>query len=270
MIANWLVSGAAAQWLLTVGGIILVDIALSGDNALVIGAAASHLPRHQRTVALLWGGLGAAVFRILLTGIATELLLIPLLQTLGGVVILFIAIRMLIPEKEDAGAGRRAAEKLLPAILSILIADVTMSIDNVLAIGALAHGNLPLLVFGLLVSVGLLLLASALVAQIINRFWWLMDLAALILGYLAAQLVLQDPIVSRFFALTGWRATELTVGAVVFVGLVALVLRLTQARARRRKSPAATHTASARAETASETAETAESAQSAEGDRFPR
>jgi predicted tellurium resistance membrane protein TerC len=191
-------------------------------------------------------------------------LLIPLLQALGGVVILYIAIHMLLPEKEDANAGRRASEKLLPAILSILIADLTMSIDNVLAIGALAHGNLPLLVFGLLISVGLLLLASALIAQIISRFWWLMDLAALTLGYLAAQLVLQDPIVSRFFALTGWRATELTVGVVLFVGLVALALRLAQARTRHRRGAA--KAASAHAETTSLTSETAET----EGDRSPR
>src|SRR5512146_2702 len=100
MDANWLTNGLV-QWLLTLGGIILVDIALSGDNALVIGAAASRLPARQRTIALLWGGIFAAVLRIGLTGIATELLLIPLLQTVGAAVILFIAMRMLAPEKED-------------------------------------------------------------------------------------------------------------------------------------------------------------------------
>ena len=222
------------QWLLTIGGIILVDIALSGDNALVIGAAASRLPRRQRGVALLWGGLGAALLRIALTGIATKLLLIPLLQSLGAAVILFIAIRMLLPEKVDEETASRATDRLLPAILSILVADVSMSVDNVLAVGALAHGNLSLLVFGLVVSMALLLLASALVARLIAQFWWLMDLAALTLGYLAAQLVVEDPIVSRFFALTGWRATALTVAVIMFVGLVAVAFRLAQRRARRR------------------------------------
>ncbi|HEY7849210.1 MAG TPA: YjbE family putative metal transport protein [Ktedonobacterales bacterium] len=235
MFANWLASGLV-QWLITLGGIILVDIALSGDNALVIGAAASRLPRRQRTIALLWGGLAAAILRIALTGLASELLLIPLLQTVGAVVILFIAVRMLAPEKEEDDAARHASDQLLPAILSIFVADVTMSIDNILAIGALAHGNLPLLVIGLLVSIALLLLASALVAQLISRFWWLMDLAALILGYLAAQLVLQDPIVSRFADLTGVRATALTVGTVALVGAVALAQRFAQARRRRTRS----------------------------------
>ena len=144
MLANWFASGGA-QWLLTVGGIILVDIALSGDNALVIGAAASQLARRQRTIALIWGGLGAIVIRIALTGIATELLLIPLLQSVGGAVILFIAIRMLFPESVDGDSGRRASERLWTAIFSILIADLTMSLDNVLAVGALAHGDLALL-----------------------------------------------------------------------------------------------------------------------------
>jgi len=232
--ANWF-GADIGQWLLTLGGIILVDIALSGDNALVIGAAASRLAPRQRAIALLWGGLCAALLRIGLTGIASELLLIPLLQTVGAAVILFIAIRMLLPEKEDANAARRASDRLMPAIISILIADVTMSIDNILAIGALARGNIPLLIVGLAISVALLLLASALVARLIERFWWLMDLAALVLGYLAAQLVVQDPIVSRWADLTGARATALSVGLVALVGAFALWQRFRQARRRREK-----------------------------------
>jgi YjbE family integral membrane protein len=230
---NWLASGVV-QWLITLGGIILVDIALSGDNALVIGAAASRLPQRQRAIALLWGGLAAAILRIGLTGLASELLLIPLVQSVGGAVILFIAIRMLAPEKEDGDTASRASDRLLPAILSIFIADFTMSVDNILAIGALARGNLSLLVIGLLVSIALLLLASAVVAQLISRFWWLMDVAALVLGYLAAQLVLQDPIVSRAADLTGVRATALTVGVVVVVGIIALAQRFAQVRRRRK------------------------------------
>ncbi|HZC07544.1 MAG TPA: YjbE family putative metal transport protein [Ktedonobacterales bacterium] len=233
MSLSWL-ANSAVRWLLTLGSIILVDIALSGDNALVIGAAASRLTRSQRARALLWGGLGAAVLRITLTGVATELLLVPLLQTAGALVILVIAIRMLTPEQDDDRSPRRASDRLFPAILSILAADVTMSVDNVLAIGALARGNLPLLVIGLLISVALLLVASALVAQIISRFGWLIDLTALILGYLAAQLVTQDPIVSRFADLTGVRAIALKLGMVTLVGVVALWRRLfTHARQQR-------------------------------------
>ncbi|HET9111680.1 MAG TPA: YjbE family putative metal transport protein [Ktedonobacterales bacterium] len=231
---DWLANGAL-RWLLSLGAIILIDIALSGDNALVIGAAASRLPHRQRAVALFWGGLGAAVLRIALTSVATRLLLIPLLQTVGAVVILIIAMRMLAPETDDEAAARRASDRLLPAILSILAADVTMSVDNVLAIGALARGDVPLLIVGLLISVALLLVASALVAQIISRFTWLMDLTALILGYLAAQLILQDPIVSHFADLAGVRATALTLGVVTLVGVAALWYHFARARQRRRE-----------------------------------
>ncbi len=247
-------SNDLAQWLITLGGIILVDIALSGDNALVIGAAASRLPARSRVLALLWGGLAAAILRIALTGVATELLRIPLLQTVGAVVILVIAIRMLRPEGEVKGAVRNTSDQLLPAILSIFAADVTMSIDNILAIGALAHGNLPLLIIGLVVSIGLLLLASALVAQLISRFWWLMDLAALILGYLAAQLVTQDPIVSRVADLTGVRAIAVTVGVVAIVGVVALRQRFAQVRAQRQAAQAALETQEVNASGAAEPA----------------
>lgn len=227
------------RWLFTVGGIILVDVSLSGDNALVIGAVASRLPSRQRTIALVWGGVAAAALRIILTALASELLLIPLVQSIGAAVILYIAITMLIPEKEDERAGRRTTDRLYSAIVAIFIADVTMSVDNVLAIGALARGNLPVLIFGLLVSVALLLLASALIARIIERFWWLMDLTALLLAYLAAQLVLSDPIVSRVADLTGWKAIALVVGVVGFVLITAIALRISRTRARMRHERAA-------------------------------
>ena len=241
MPAIW-VSNGVAQWLITLGGIIVVDIALSGDNALVIGAAASRLSPERRTIALLWGGLAAAILRIALTGVATELLLIPLVQTAGAAIILFIALRMLAPEKETGDTARHASDRLLAAILSIFAADVTMSIDNILAIGALAHGNLPLLIIGLVISIALLLLASAVVAQLISRFWWLMDLAALILAYLAAQLVTQDPIVARFAGLTGVRAIAVTVALVALVGVVALRQRFKQVRVRRQAAQASAET----------------------------
>lgn len=236
------VSNGVVQWLITLGGIILVDIALSGDNALVIGAAASRLPPERRTIALLWGGVAAAILRIALTGVATELLRIPLLQTAGAAIILFIAVRMLFPEKETGERARDASDRLLAAILSIFVADFTMSLDNILAIGALARGNLPLLIIGLVISIALLLLASALVAQLISRFWWLMDLAALILAYLAAQLVTQDPIVARFFGLSGVRAIAVMVALVALVGVVALWVRFKQLRARRQAAQASAET----------------------------
>ena len=216
-------------WLITAGGIVLVDLALSGDNALIVGAAASRLPRRQQTIALAWGGTAAIILRIILTTIAAQLLLLPLVQTIGAAIIMFITIRMLIPEPEGDGSvdavSRRASDRLGPAILTILFADVSMSLDNVLAVGALARNNIPLLIFGLILSMLLLLTASAIIARLIARFPWLMDLSALILAYTAASLALHDPTVSAALGLTGYRAAEVIAGALIFTLLADIALR---------------------------------------------
>lgn len=191
-----------------VGGIVLVDLALSGDNALVIGAAAAGLPRAQRTRAIFLGGMGAVVLRIVFAVAATLLLKLPLLQAVGGLALLYIAARLLLERRgrHEEQVDERAellphrdgeSKSTLPrgfsaALLTILVADVTMSLDNVLAIGALAHGNIPVLSLGLLVSVALVLAGSALVAGLIQRLPWLLDVAALVLGWTAAGMILHD------------------------------------------------------------------------------
>jgi YjbE family integral membrane protein len=185
------------SYLATMGGIVLIDLVLSGDNALVIGAAASRLPRGQRLIAIIWGGVLAVVFRMLLAIVATELLFIPYLRSIGGVILLAIAIRLLIPENTAQGP-RRASAHLIPAILTILAADATMSLDNVLAVGALAHRHIELLVAGLLLSMLLLFVASALIARIIERVPLLMDVAAVVLAWTAASLVVEDSPVVEF------------------------------------------------------------------------
>lgn len=202
-----------------IGGIILVDLALSGDNALVIGAAASGLPRRERTQAIFLGGAGAIVLRILFAIAATLLLMLPFVQALGGLVLIYIAARLLMERKGPHEEQIDERAKLVPhaapaaeattaeqaqsssggaspgfvrALFTILVADATMSLDNVLAIGALAHGDLPVLIFGLLVSISLVLAGSALVASLIRRLPWLLDVAALVLGWTAAGMILHD------------------------------------------------------------------------------
>jgi YjbE family integral membrane protein len=173
-------------------GIVLVDLALSSDNALVIGAAASRLPAQQQRVAILWGGVGAVIFRILLTSVSTELLQVPLLQVLGGLVVLVIAIRLAMPDGGGKPRWQSRDERMRSAVLTIMVADITMSLDNILAIGALAAGNIALLAGGLVVSMLLLFVASAVVAVLIRRLWFLLDLAVLILGWTAARMIVQD------------------------------------------------------------------------------
>jgi YjbE family integral membrane protein len=212
------------------GGILLIDLVLSGDNALVIGATASRLPRSRRMLAIVLGGIGAVLFRLILAGVATTLLQISLLRAIGGVILLFIAIRLLIGENDDQRDRFQAHERLLPAILTILLADATMSLDNVLAVGALAHGDIWLLVAGLLLSMALLFVASALIAQIVERFTWLIDLAAVVLAWTAAGLFLDDSLVkSQFPALEPW-GLFVRLGAIAFVLVIDLILRLARSR----------------------------------------
>lgn len=197
------------QYLGSLGAIVLVDLALSGDNALIIGAAAAGLHRRQRTVAIITGGGAAIVLRIAFTIAAAWLLQIPLLEALGGAILLVIAVRLLMGREEHAPAGEQSgggeaarapkrAASLGAAMLTILVADVTMSLDNILAVGGLSHGNLPLLAVGLLISIALLLVGSAIVASLIGRLPWLLDLAAIVLGWTAGSMVFHDGIIGPY------------------------------------------------------------------------
>jgi YjbE family integral membrane protein len=226
-------------FLSAIGGIVLVDLALSGDNALVIGAAAASLPRPQQRLAILFGGAGAIALRILLGVAATLLLVLPLLQAIGGAVLLVVAARLLAGSHEHAepgasqaggGAGKASARGFAPALLTILVADVTMSLDNVLAVGALAAGNLPLLAAGLLLSMGLLLVGSAVVARLIGRLPWLLDLAALVLGWTAGHMIVADARLGSVFVSLPWSNIWVPAVCTGAVAVADVVLRVRAAR----------------------------------------
>jgi YjbE family integral membrane protein len=170
-------------------GIALLDITLSGDNALVIGAAAAHLSRKRRMIAIVCGGTGAILLRILFTSVSSFLLTLPWLSALGGVVLAVLAIRLLAGRLSETTSPQKRSSGFLPAIWLIVSADITMSLDNILAVGALAHGNVLALAIGLLVSIGCLLVGSALVAELMNRLTWLLDIAALVLAWTGASMV---------------------------------------------------------------------------------
>jgi YjbE family integral membrane protein len=196
------------QWLGIVGAIILVDITLSGDNALVIGSVASKLPVRQRRMVILIGGLMAIVLRISLAGVAAFALRIAYLQAIGGLIVFIIAVQMAAEVdtiQDDAAAPHRqrqlsGAEGLLRASFVILLADVSMSLDNVLAVAALAHGNYLLLVLGIAFSMMLLLVASAVVARLMARFPRLLYVAAIILAWTSGTMVRDDHGVQPYLA----------------------------------------------------------------------
>ncbi len=189
------------QFFSAIGGILLLDLVLSGDNALIIGAVAAELPKRQRFSIILIGGLGAVILRILLTYGAALLLNIPWLQTAGAIALLIIAVRLVMEryQNDEAKSPHSVPEKqqdvqrnFLGQVFAVLIADLTMSLDNVLAIGAIAHGNLLLLSVGLLLALVFLLIGSSLVAAIIGRLKWLIDVAALVLAWTSASMILTD------------------------------------------------------------------------------
>ncbi len=226
-----------------VGGIVLVDLVLSGDNALVIGAAAAGLPSRQRWLAILLGGGGAVILRIAFAFLATLLLRLPLLQAIGGIVLLFIAIKLLAdrnekqhPEQTKEVSGDTHSKGILStqgftgAMLTILVADVTMSLDNVLAVGALAHGNLLVLAAGILLSIVLLLVGSALVASLIGRLPWLLDVAALVLAWTGAKMILDDLRLGPVLEGLPWTQIAIPAAALGIVLVADILLRMRDSR----------------------------------------
>jgi YjbE family integral membrane protein len=173
--------------------IIIIDLVLSGDNAVVIGMAVRKLPPRQKRVAVLVGGGLAIVLRIVLTALATFLLQVPLLQLIGGLVLVWITYNLLAQDEGDGAASHVQADMgMANAMRTIIIADVTMSTDNVLAVGAAAQGDLVLLLFGLTLSMIILVLGGTLVSMLMNKLAWLTYVGAAVLVVLAGDMIASD------------------------------------------------------------------------------
>ena len=201
--------------------IIVIDLVLSGDNAVVIGMAARRLSPENRRRAIIFGGAGAVGLRILFTAMAALLLDVPYIQFFGGLLLLWIAVRLLKPQ--DHSAHITEAGSLREAIRTIVLADVVMSLDNILAVGGAAHGNLWLLLFGLVLSIPILLLGSELVARLLGRYPFLVYVGAIVLVHTALAMLVEDPIVHDRVEI-GWLAV-LGLTAVVSAAIVAWVKR---------------------------------------------
>ena len=173
--------------------IIGVNIVLSGDNAVVIALAARGLPAEQQKKAIFWGSGAAVVMRIVLTIVAVELLRLPYLKLVGAALLLWIAVQLLLPEDEGEGHGAGVGS-LAAAIKTILLADLVMSLDNVIAVAAAAKGNTLLLIVGLAISIPLVVFASQLLLKLMNRFPIIITLGAALLGWVAGDMAVTDPI----------------------------------------------------------------------------
>ena len=172
-------------------GIIVIDLTLAGDNALVIALAVRTLPKRQQFWGRIWGTAGAVGLRLLFITVATILLKIPFLQLVGGLLLLWIAFK-LVRQQSGAEGHVRQGSSLRESVWIIIVADAVMSLDNVLAVAAAAHGDLTLVVFGIALSLPIVVWGSGILAALMNRFVWIIWLGGGILGYVAGEMILKE------------------------------------------------------------------------------
>lgn len=171
--------------------ILMINLVLSGDNAVVIALASRNLPEQSRNRAVWWGAFGAVLLRCILTFIAVLILGIPFIQAAGGIMLLYIALKLLF--EEDGNVNIKQSTTLWSAVYTILVADFVMSLDNVLAIAAIADGDLALIVIGIAISIPIVVWGSGIVVKLLQRFPILVFAGSAILAYTSGEMVLRDP-----------------------------------------------------------------------------
>ncbi|MBM3569818.1 MAG: TerC family protein [Alphaproteobacteria bacterium] len=180
------------------GAIVYINILLSGDNAVVIALACRELPANQRKLGIFYGSLAAILLRIVFTFFVVELMKIPYLQIVGAALLLWIAVKLLVPEENEGGHGVKSGATLWAAVRTVAIADAVMSLDNVIAIAAAARGDLVLILIGLAISMPLIIYGSQLVLVLLQRYPFLITLGGAVLGYLAGEIGIADPVVKSW------------------------------------------------------------------------
>jgi YjbE family integral membrane protein len=196
-----------AEFWVAVGQIIMIDILLGGDNAVVIALACRKLPAKQRTQGILWGTAGAIVLRVVLIFFALTLLAIPYLKVVGALLLVWIGVKLLAPDDDDAHGDIQASDKLWAAVKTVIVADLVMSVDNVIAIAGAAEGaggdhKMPLVIFGLLVSIPIIVWGSQLVIKLMDRFPSIITIGGMLLGWIAGTMAVTDP------AAIAWMPTQ--------------------------------------------------------------
>jgi YjbE family integral membrane protein len=176
-------------------GISVLNLLLSGDNALVIALAVRKLPARQRLLGQIWGALGAVGLRLIFVAAVTLLLRVPFLQLGGGLALVWIAARLVRPVDDEGGRTRHGAS-LWEAVWIIIVADITMSLDNVLAIAAAAKGEMMLVAIGIALSLPIVVWGAGLLSRLMNRFGWIVWLGGGFLGYVGIEMAAQDPALS--------------------------------------------------------------------------
>jgi YjbE family integral membrane protein len=189
---------SSPEFWIALSQIILINIVLSGDNAVVIAMASRSLPPAQQKKAILFGSVGAIVLRVVLTFFAVYLLTLPYLKLVGAALLLWIGIGLL--QEEDEEKDLEGHSGLAAAIKTIVLADLVMSLDNVVGVAAAAKGNVPLLVFGLVISIPLIIFGSTLILKLMDRFPIIIVAGAALLGWVAGEMAISDPAIAAWSA----------------------------------------------------------------------
>ena len=224
-----------ADFWIAVGQIIMIDILLGGDNAVVIALACRGLPPAQRTKGIIWGTAGAIVLRVILIFFALTLLAIPYLKLVGAALLVWIGIKLLMPQDGDEHGNIQSSDKLWAAVRTVIVADLVMSLDNVIAIAGAAEGaggdhKMPLVIFGLLVSIPIIVWGSQFVIKLMDRFPIVITLGGMLLGWIAGTMAVGDPALATVFQQTHGEAAPMVrysagIAGALLVLMIGLLLR---------------------------------------------
>ena len=211
------------QFLSALFSIIIIDLVLAGDNAIVIGLAARKLPPHLQKKAVFWGAIGAVAVRVVLTAGVVWLLKIPGFLLVGGLALIWIAYQLVSDRGDDGHENIGSALTLRQALQTIIVADTVMGIDNVLAVAGAAHGSFLLVVIGLVISIPIVMLGSTLILKWVERFPIIVVIGAGVLGWTAAKMISAEPMLASFFTEHhGWRLAmyAFCVGIIVMIPIL--------------------------------------------------
>ncbi|PQP87770.1 TerC family protein [Paenibacillus sp. AR247] len=199
--------------------IVIIDLVLAGDNAIVIGLAARNVKKEDQKKVIIWGTVGAVVIRVIATLLVVQLLLIPGLRLVGGIALIWIAYKLLIDEKKhDISAGNQ----MWAAIRTIIIADAMMGLDNVLAVAGAAHGDFLLVIIGLAISVPIMVWGSTIILKLTERFPVIITIGAAVLAWTASKMLVEEPLIHDWFAspILKYGFEVVVIAAVVALGLM--------------------------------------------------
>jgi YjbE family integral membrane protein len=218
----------SAEFLTALLSIVIIDLVLAGDNAIVIGLSARNLPKNKQKQVIFWGTVGAVVMRILCTLAVVWLLKVPGLLLIGGLLLIWIAMKLLIEEKGDEDV--EAASSVMSAIRTIVIADTLMGLDNVLAVAGAAHASFMLVIIGLLISVPIIVWGSTLFLKLLEKYPSIIYIGSGVLAFTSAKMIADDKFIRPFFQGAEWLQYVFYLVMIAFVLLCGRWLKLKKAK----------------------------------------